>query len=75
MVKHSAGKPCPIIAINLVTGKKIYYNSISEAARECACCEKSIYNVLHNEYKRTGLYTFKYADKLKPIKNEPKKTI
>jgi hypothetical protein len=52
----------PLIAINLTTKKETYFNSQTEAAKQLNLCPQSINYVLKNKTKKTGNYTFKYAE-------------
>jgi hypothetical protein len=50
----------PIIAINLTTKEKIYFNSQNEAARQLNLSVTCINYVLKGRCKKTSNYTFKY---------------
>ncbi len=58
----SCKEKTPIIAINLVTGDEIYFNSQMEAARQLNLHQGNISDVLKGKLKRTGNYNFKYVN-------------
>lgn len=52
----------PVIATNLTTGEEFCFKSIKEAAQQLNLHHSNITTVLKGRYKRTGNYTFKYAE-------------
>lgn len=53
----------PIIAINCLTGERIYFISQHEAARQLNVSQQHIWGVLNGYRRTTGGYTFEYTDK------------
>lgn len=52
----------PIVAINLTTKEKIYFNSQTEAAKELNLYQQNINRVLKGKLNQTGGYIFRYTD-------------
>ena len=50
-----------IIAIDLWTGKEIFFDSIGDASEKLGVDRSSISHVLRGDYERVGHYTFEYA--------------
>lgn len=52
----------PVVAINLLTGDKLYFGSIKEASYELGIDRTAISHILIGDYRKTKGYTFVYAD-------------
>ncbi len=61
-IENGKKRSKPLIAINLTTGEKLVFNSQIEASRQLNLSDSNINKVLKGKLKRTGNYTFKYAE-------------
>lgn len=53
----------PVVAINLESGARYYFNSQHDAARALNVSQQHVWGVLNGYRKSTGGYTFEYLDK------------
>ena len=53
----------PVMATDIWTGKRKYFNSIGDAAAELHVDRSTISHVLREDHRKTKHYTFDYADR------------
>ena len=61
--KGNLDRMTPLIAINLTSGEKLYFESQGEASRALNIQQSNIWKVLNGVRRSAGNYTFKYGNR------------